>query len=206
MSFKQKFSSTLVITVFILLILGIQYSYQYEKAHPSQTVSTRADSVPDSKVQGTTPNISPTSNPIFTPVLTLPTNETSLVTRIIDGDTFQIETKQKVRLIGIDTPELNKANARDPECFGVQAAQQLSNLILNKKVRMEKDISETDRFGRLLRYVYLDNTFINQRLVDSGYAFASTYPPDIKFKDTLSLAQKTAQENKLGLWNECKLH
>ncbi|MGB4966255.1 MAG: thermonuclease family protein [Microgenomates group bacterium] len=186
MSFKQKFSITLVVAVFTLLITGILYSYQYEKSNPSKTTSKVATHVPPRRL----PNES----------------EITLVTRIIDGDTFQIETKQKVRLIGIDTPELNKANARDPECFGIQAAQQLSNLILNKKVRMEKDISETDRFGRLLRYVYLDNTFINQRLVESGYAFASTYPPDIKFKDTLSLAQKTAQENKLGLWNECKLH
>lgn len=199
MSFKQKFSSTLIIAVFTLLIAGILYSYQYEKTHPELTVFTRVDS----RATDITPKVTPSGS--LSPTHRITTSEQSLVTRIIDGDTFQIESKQKVRLIGINTPELNKSNNREPECFGIQAAQQLSDLILNKKVRMEKDISETDRFGRLLRYVYVDNIFINQRLVESGYAFASTYPPDIKYKDTLALAQKTAKENKQGLWNECKL-
>lgn len=183
MSFKQKFSITLVITVFTLLIVGILYSYQYDKANPSQGTSTQLTPEPTS----ITPNES----------------EISFVTRIIDGDTFEIETKQKVRLIGIDTPELNKTNNRDPECFGTAATQQLSDLILNKKVRMEKDISQTDRFGRLLRYVYIDDIFVNRHMVQTGYAYATTYPPDVKFKDTLALAQKTAERNKRGLWKEC---
>lgn len=209
MSFKQKLSITLVVAIFASLIFGILYSYHYQKAHPEKKVVTQEDSRDPNISQIISPpktfnhklNGASVTRPTLKP--TFPTSALSLVTRIIDGDTFEIETKQKVRLIGIDTPELNKLKNLDPECFGTQAAQKLSGLILNKKVRMEKDISETDRFGRLLRYVYLDSIFINQQLVESGFAFAKNYPPDSRYKETLVKAQEKARENNSGLWSEC---
>lgn len=195
MSFKQKFSITLVLSVFALLIAGILYSYQLDPGGQSKLGTTRPPGSLHTSPSRLNRHVQPSRLPSK--------SEISLVTRIIDGDTFEIETKQKVRLIGIDTPELNKSNNLDPECFGIQAAQKLSDLILNKKVRMEKDISETDRFGRLLRYVYVGNIFINQQLIESGFAFAKNYPPDSTFKEKLTQAQKSAQENKRGLWKEC---
>lgn len=68
---------------------------------------------------------------------------------------------------------------------------------------MEKDISETDKYGRLLRYIYVDNLWINEYLVSQGFAFASSYPPDIRYQERLLAAQKEAQENKRGLWGSC---
>lgn len=204
MPLKQKVSIALIFSIFAILIIGITSSYLICQPLRGNVRGNLlgCQSLFPTILTTPTPNISKIIA-VTNTTLQEETNEQYLVTRIIDGDTFEIETRQKVRLIGIDTPELNKANARDPECFGVQATQKLSDLILNKKIRMKKDISETDRFGRLLRYIYIDTLFVNKYLVDSGFAFAHAYPPDMKFKDTLTLAQKTAQENKQGLWNEC---
>jgi endonuclease YncB( thermonuclease family) len=135
-----------------------------------------------------------------------------LVTKIIDGDTIQISEngkidgpKKTVRYIGIDTPET--VSPGDPiECFGKEAAAKNAELVLGKSVRLEKDISETDRYGRLLRYAYLDSNqgeiFINITLIQEGYASASAYPPDVKHRDEFREAEKIAREAHLGLWGE----
>lgn len=196
MMFKQKFSIALLVSIFTLLIAGILLTYQHNKSYPSKTTSTKTN-VSISFLSKNT--VSPT--PQVSKIISI--NEEFLVTRIIDGDTFEIETNQKVRLIGINTPELRKSKRDSPDCFGVQAAQKLSELILNKKVQLEKDISETDRFGRFLRYVYVNNIFVNKQLVELGFAFAKNYPPDSRYKETLINAEKKAQENNAGLWNEC---
>lgn len=121
------------------------------------------------------------------------------VTRIIDGDTFEIEGGQRVRLIGIDTPELSGA----VECFAREAYDKAVELLEGKNVRLEKDVSETDRYGRLLRYVYLGDTFINRQLVLEGYANASSYPPDIKHQDEFRTAEEEARRENRGLWAGC---
>lgn len=121
------------------------------------------------------------------------------VTRVIDGDTIEISTGEKVRYIGINAPELANRN----ECFAGKARQKNVSLVLNKKVKLVKDVSDKDRYGRLLRYVYIDNLFVNKTLVEEGYANAATFPPDVKFKDLFVQMQKQAQEQKKGLWNEC---
>lgn len=129
--------------------------------------------------------------------------KTYSVTKVVDGDTIQIETGQKVRYIGINTPETHHPT-KGVECFGKQAYEKNKELVEGKRVRLEKDISETDRYGRLLRFVYLDNTFINDYLVRQGYAHATTYPPDVKFADEFRQAEVEARENNRGLWNSCK--
>lgn len=141
--------------------------------------------------------ISPTENKVLDKTTDIK------VTRVIDGDTFVLETGQTVRLIGIDTPELH--HPRKPVgCFAVEANNQLINLILNKSVRLEKDVSETDRYGRLLRFVYLsDNTFVNDVLVRQGYALAATFPPDVKFSPQFIEAEREARDSNRGLWSAC---
>lgn len=129
--------------------------------------------------------------------------ETALVTRIIDGDTIELENGKKVRFIGINTPETKHPN-KDIECYGEEASAKTSELLLNKSAILEKDISETDRYGRLLRYVYIDETMINEYLVKNGYALASSYPPDVKYQEKFKQAEAYARENNLGLWRECK--
>jgi len=124
-----------------------------------------------------------------------------LVTRIIDGDTIEIETGEKVRLIGIDTPETVHPS-KPVECMGKEASARTKELIENKKVRLEKDVSETDKYGRLLRYIWLDGELINEKLVREGFANSSSYPPDIKYQERFNKAERYAVENNLGLWGE----
>lgn len=130
------------------------------------------------------------------------TGEEAVVRRVIDGDTVELVNGQRVRYIGIDTPEL--VHPQKPvECFGREAKAENQQLIEGKMVRMEKDISETDKYGRLLRYIYIGDTFVNEYLVRQGFAFASTYPPDVRYSKQFIAAQKEARENNRGLWGSC---
>ena len=125
------------------------------------------------------------------------------VTRVIDGDTIEIEGGQKVRYIGIDTPETVDPRSL-PQCFGKEAASKNRELVEGKNISIEKDVSETDKYGRLLRYIYLNDIFINDYLVREGYAYASSYPPDVKYQNQLKQAQLEAQEQNRGLWARCQ--
>lgn len=125
-----------------------------------------------------------------------------IVVKVIDGDTIEVEGKKKVRYIGINTPELHDPRKK-VECFGKEAAIMNSDLVEGKEVRLEKDISETDRYGRLLRYVYIGDLFVNDYLIRQGYAYVSSYPPDVKFAQQFKEAEKEARENNRGLWNSC---
>jgi len=126
------------------------------------------------------------------------------VTRVIDGDTIELENGQKVRYIGIDTPETVAPNKPDG-CFGKEATDKNRELVEGKAVRLEKDVNETDRYGRLLRYVYVEDTFVNEYLVKQGYAYSVSYPPDIKRQEQLRSAETDARENFRGLWGSCNL-
>lgn len=123
--------------------------------------------------------------------------ETAVVTQIIDGDTIDVEINgetYRVRYIGMDTPE------RDEPLFR-EAAEANARLVAGQTVILVKDVSETDRYGRLLRYVYLeDGTFVNGELVRRGFAQASSYPPDIALQETLTSLQRTAVNAGTGLW------
>lgn len=125
------------------------------------------------------------------------------VVRVIDGDTFEIEGSIKVRLIGIDTPEMKNKN-KTIDCFASEAKKKMESLISGKEVILEKDISETDKYGRLLRYVYIGDEMINNTLVQEGFAKTSTFPPDVKFKDIFLASERQARESKSGLWSACK--
>lgn len=128
------------------------------------------------------------------------------VTRVIDGDTIEISGGQKVRYIGVDTPETVDPN-QPTGCFGKEASLKNQELVLGRQVRLEKDVSETDRFSRLLRYVYItengNEIMVNEELVKQGFALASSYPPDIKYQEILSAAQTEARDKNRGLWASC---
>jgi micrococcal nuclease len=127
------------------------------------------------------------------------TPEAVLVTRIIDGDTIEIEGGQRVRYIGIDSPERSPS-----ECQNQEATNRNTELVLNQTVTMEKDVSDTDRYGRLLRYVYVRDQMVNEVLVREGFAVASSYPPDIKHQALFTAAQDEAVQNMAGLWGKCE--
>ncbi len=122
------------------------------------------------------------------------------VVKVIDGDTIELENNIRLRYIGINTPEtFNKS-----DCFGIESFKKNKELVEGKFVYIKKDISETDKYGRLLRYVYLqDGTFVNELLVKEGYAYATSYPPDIEHQKLFIKAQQYAKKNKLGLWSSC---
>lgn len=133
----------------------------------------------------------------------------SVVKRVVDGDTIELENGDKVRYIGMNTPE-SVDPRRQVQCFGKEASEFNKNLVEGKKVWLEKDVSETDKYGRLLRLVYLDNPvtnpdalMVNEELVAKGFAGVYTVPPDVKYKDRFLAAQKIAAENKFGLWKSC---
>lgn len=137
------------------------------------------------------------------------TSEKLMVNRIIDGDTIELENKKRVRYIGIDTPE--SVDPRKPvQCFAREAAQRNTQLVLGKSVRLEKDVSEVDRYGRLLRYVYIQTPdgqeeMVNMILVREGFASAASFPPDIKYQDSFREAQRLARTEKRGLWESCPI-
>jgi micrococcal nuclease len=137
---------------------------------------------------------------------TVDTTTTSLATvaRVIDGDTIELTTGERVRYIGIDTPE-TKDPRKAVQCFGKEASAHNKELVLGQKVRLEKDISNEDRYHRLLRYVYLeDGTFLNLALVTDGYARAATFPPDVKYAQVFVEAERAARTAGRGLWGKCR--
>ncbi|MFZ5376645.1 MAG: thermonuclease family protein [Patescibacteria group bacterium] len=131
--------------------------------------------------------------------------EIVVVEKIVDGDTIQLFDGRKVRYIGIDTPE-----TKDPrvgvECFGKEASKANEDIVAGQTVSLEKDTSETDRYGRLLRYVWLGDVLVNKKLVEEGYAFARSYPPDVKKQEELRLAEENARNSRRGLWSSCQLN
>ena len=127
------------------------------------------------------------------------------VGRVVDGDTIEVKLEgktYKLRYIGVDTPETVDPN-RPVGCFGPEASKRNKELVLGKTVELEKDVSETDAFGRLLRYVWLDGEMVNARLVRDGYAQVATYPPDVKYQQLLLQLQRDAREAGAGLWSSC---
>jgi endonuclease YncB( thermonuclease family) len=133
---------------------------------------------------------------------TLVTGETSTVTAVFDGDTIEVEMNgrtYRVRYIGIDTPE------RD-EPFYEEATQANRQLVGRQEVILVKDVSETDQYGRLLRYIYLqDGTFVNAELLRQGFAQIVTYPPDVAMQEEFQALQAEARTAGRGLWSVTEL-
>lgn len=128
-----------------------------------------------------------------------------LVSRVIDGDTIELENGDRVRYIGIDTPET--VDPRSPvQCFGVEASRRNRELVEGKRVWLIKDVTDKDRYGRFLRYVYLgdpknpDTIFVNLELVREGFAHSYSYPPDIAHQEEFVRAESDARGGQKGLW------
>ncbi len=154
-------------------------------------------------------NISPSPGDTFPIAVQTPTNELppnkkekAIVRKIIDGDSIELIDGRQVRYIGIDTPEFGKGNKPD-ECFASESAHINKQLVEKQIIEMEKDITETDNYHRLLRYVWVEGVFVNEFLVRQGYAKSMPIAPDTKYSQIFFKAEKEARENKLGLWKNC---
>ena len=136
-----------------------------------------------------------------------------LVIRAVDGDTLVLENNERVRLIGIDTPEMHESSKlnRDGQRLGqdVETIKQLGRrsyevmkkLVQGKRVRLEFDLERRDKYKRLLAYVYLpDGTFLNAEMVKQGYASLMTYPPNVKYADLFLKLYQQARQDQRGLW------
>ena len=127
--------------------------------------------------------------------------QTGKVVDVIDGDTIKVLLDQdgltySVRYIGMDTPE----DTSQIEPLGPAATAKNAELVSGKTVTLIRDVSETDRYGRLLRYVFVDGRFVNYELVSQGYANTVSYPPDIACIPLFQEAERQASASKLGLW------
>lgn len=127
------------------------------------------------------------------------------VTKVVDGDTFWIiNTKgeeEKIRLIGINTPEARNTGRTQIEYFGKESSDFAKKILAGKSVRLEYDVQKYDRYKRTLAYVYLeDGTFFNALLVKEGYATVATYPPNVKYVELFTALAIEARENNKGLW------
>lgn len=127
----------------------------------------------------------------------------SLVTRIVDGDTLHVsDLDERVRLIGIDTPEVDGY----AECYGNEATDHLAGLVQpGTEVEIRFDVETFDRYGRYLGYVYRlsDDLLVNERMLSDGYAQVATFPPNVMHVDAFNRAQTEAREANRGLWAEC---
>jgi len=116
--------------------------------------------------------------------------------RILDGDTIEVEIEgrtYRVRYIGIDAPERGQA-------FYAEAASANRRLVEGRPLRLARDASETDRYGRLLRYVFAGEVFVNRALVEGGYAQVMTVPPDVSCAEAFLMAEREARSAGRGLW------
>ncbi len=121
------------------------------------------------------------------------------VKRVVDGDTILLANGERVRYIGINTPE-TKHPHKPVERFGKEAYEYNKGLVENKWVRLELDIEKRDKYGRLLAYVYQEDIFVNAKLVEEGYAQIYTFPPNIKHQELFIKLQREARESDRGLW------
>jgi micrococcal nuclease len=133
------------------------------------------------------------------------------VVRVVDGDTFVVKAKgreEKVRLILVDTPE-SKAPNRPKGYMGEEAKEYTTKRLEGKDIWLEKDVQPNDRYGRWLRYAYLDvkdgkGEFFNGTLVRSGLARLATFPPNVKYVDQIREWQKEARDAGRGVWQNIK--
>ena len=127
--------------------------------------------------------------------------EYRIVVRVIDGDTIVLDGNEKVRLIGVDTPE-TKHPRKQVEYFGKAASAFTTRIVEGRKVRLEYDWQRQDKYGRTLAYVFLeDGTFLNAEIIKQGYGHAYTRFP-FKFLEEFRQYEREARENSRGLWKQ----
>lgn len=136
--------------------------------------------------------------------------EVAYVTKVVDGDTVDVVidgTKHTIRLLGVDTPETVDPR-KSVQCFGKESSNKTKELLSGKEVILQKDVTETDKYKRILRFIYIpledgDYLFVNDYLIREGYGKVLTIPPDVKYAEQFLDAQRQARENKKGLWGKC---
>jgi micrococcal nuclease len=139
-----------------------------------------------------------------TPVSTAGSERVS-VTKVTDGDTVHVTIAgrdERVRLIGIDTPEVPWYGGRG-ECFGVEAGLFTRRRLMGRSVRLAFDVDRRDRYGRMLAYVYVHDELFNLTLLEQGYARADPQPPNTRLAGRFADTEARARDAGRGLWSAC---
>lgn len=195
-------------SIIAFLLIGL-LAFNVISGNNSQTeiVISTDPTTPSIIITTIIPTINPTQTEVVQVTLAplideseIPENrQLAYVNRIIDGDSIEVIIDNQlfqVRYIGIDAPETGMP-------YSKEATEANRNLVEGKIIEMELDISNTDRYDRLLRYIYLpDGIFVNGKLVGLGLASSNSYPPDIKYQDLLDAEQQTAKNAGLGIWSQ----
>ncbi len=137
--------------------------------------------------------------------------DVGIVSRVVDGDTIVVTingTEEKIRFIGVNTPESVGRYSKKPQLYGKEASAYTKAQLDGKTVYLQKDVSDRDKYGRLLRYVWLEEPdksnleeqMFNAILIKEGYGRVMTYPPDVKYSKTFVGIEERARENNRGLW------
>lgn len=186
---KSKWSKNVKLVVTALSVIFVVIALATDGTKPTPTNSVPATQQQPAKTEQST-------------------NSTQLykVVAVIDGDTIDVDLNgktERLRLIGIDTPE-TKDPRKPVQCFGKEASEQAHKLLDGKNVRLEAEASqgERDKYDRLLRYVYLeDGTSYNKQIILDGYAHEYTYNTPYKYQSEYKQAQKDAEAAQRGLWS-----
>lgn len=195
-----KKNSTVIIGIVLLLLLLLAFTLgRLSKPTPS-TPPGPSPKVED-KIETPTPSAEekePESTPkAEEPESKGPTkgqiNHRGIVSHVIDGDTIELEGGERVRYLGINTPEKGRP-------FSTEATEANKKLVAGKEVELELDVQTKDQYGRTLAYVWVGETMVNLKLIRLGYANAYTVPPNVKYKDQLLAAEREAREAERGLW------
>jgi len=142
------------------------------------------------------------------PATTMSLEANATLVYISDGDTIGVDvdgTEERVRLIGIDTPETKKPDT-PVQCFGPEATAYTTSLLpKGTRLHLERDVEARDPYGRLLAYVYCvdDGMFVNLQIISQGYARPLTIPPNVAHADEFVAAARSAEAGNVGLWAGC---
>ena len=192
----NKKQATLIILGLVVFFRALLVYIGYPSVVQNQQTSEASAAVTkqtETQVVATTGYISTTTKSLF------------VVSRVVDGDTIEVTrdgVKEKVRLIGINTPETVDPRKK-VECFGKEASLHAKEILFGKKVELVSDDTQTkyDKYGRLLAYVYReDGLFINKHMIEEGYAYEYTYHVPYLFQKEFKEAQLKAQNEGKGLW------
>jgi micrococcal nuclease len=198
MSSRDRLVLTITLAILIVLTTWGSHTTKEPQSIPKQptAVTPPTEDIQEIQPKVQAPDVEPTAP--STPVKSL-----HRVIRVVDGDTFIIDGGQSVRMIGMNTPELYPRDGSEKDCYAAEATARTIDLIFQKEVELVKDVSNTDKYGRLLRYVYVGDIFVNLDLVKGGFARVRAYKPDTKHHTELLKAMNIAAEEKRGLWGTC---
>lgn len=210
---RLKFS-IIVLAILIILIGLLSAVLSTNSSNIVDNLKNLSTEIASSIINDNTLNLSDNVKNTLNYYINLSSNSTSnntsnisselyKVVRVVDGDTIIIDyngTEERVRLIGVDTPESVHPDKEKNTEFGTTASNFSKELLTDKYVKIELDVQERDQYGRILAYVYLDDVMVNKILLQEGYAKVATYPPNVKYVDDFTSIQEEARNTKKGLW------